>query len=116
MKREEFINLVNARELTGIERDDEFNSICASDLMSEVLLMANPGCLIVTNLLNLQTVRTAEMVEAAGVLFVRGKTPTKEMIELAKDNEIPLYVTDMTMFEACGKLYDAGLKPGNRTV
>ncbi len=113
MTQNELIKTVNAKEATGIKSDINIYSICASDLMSEVLMIAKPHCLIVTNLVNMQTIRTAEMVESAGILFVRDKYPTEEMVRLACRNSIPLYVTSLSLFEACGKLYDAGLKPGN---
>lgn len=78
--------------------------------MSEVLLLADRDSVIITNLVNLQAIRTAEMVESSCIVFVRGKVPTKEMSALAERNGILLFVTQYDMFEACGILYDKGLK------
>jgi predicted transcriptional regulator len=54
--------------------------------------------------------RTADIVDLAAILFVRGKRPVKEVIKLAKETNIPLIITDFTMFETCGKLFELGLK------
>jgi hypothetical protein len=46
------------------------------------------------------------------VVFVRNKTPTDEVIEYAEEMGLPLLITDYTMYEACGLVYDMGLRPG----
>ena len=46
------------------------------------------------------------------VVFVRGKEPTAEMIELAKEFNIVLMKTPLRMFTACGLLYENGLHGG----
>ena len=48
-----------------------------------------------------------EMVDAAGVLFVKSKSPDANTIQLASETGIPLVVTRLGMFEACGKLFAA---------
>lgn len=109
LKVEDLKNLIHCKECYIAEPNRCVSSICASDLMSEVLLIAQKDGIIVTNLLNIQTIRTAEMVEASAIVFVRGKKPTKEMVELAKKSGISIYVTDKGMFETCGMLYEKGL-------
>ena len=54
-------------------------------------------------------VRTADMMDMVCVIFVRGKDPTPEMIELANDREIVLMKTPLRMFTACGLLYSLSL-------
>ena len=44
------------------------------------------------------------------IVFVRGKVPANEVIDMAKERNIILMSTDYTLFEACGILYQAGLK------
>jgi len=97
--------MLRCSDITGICSEAECSGICASDLMSEVLMMAERGHLIITNLLNMQTVRTAEMVEASGIIFVNGKEPNKEMVNLAKNKGISVLVTQYSLFETCGILY-----------
>jgi len=83
---------------------------CGADLMSDVLAFAKRGALLLTGLTNAQVVRTSEMADIAAICFVRGKTPPEETSKLAARNNLPLFVTQLPMFEACGRLYRHGLK------
>ena len=78
-------------------------------MMSDVLAYVNDRSVLLTGLLNVQAIRTAEMMDMPCVVLVRGKTPTDEMIELAKERGIVLLTTEMRMYEACGRLYAKGL-------
>ena len=80
--------------------------------MSDVLAFVKDQAVLLTGLLNPQVVRTAEMMDIICIVFVRGKTPDEAITELAKDMHIAIMTTDMRMFEACGILYDSGLRGG----
>lgn len=82
-----------------------------ADLMSDVLAFGKPGLLLLTGLTNLQSVRTADIIEAKAIIYVRGKKPDAQTIKLAEEKNIPLLSTPLMMYEACGILYQAGL-PG----
>ncbi|MDZ7289061.1 MAG: hypothetical protein ONB44_15480 [candidate division KSB1 bacterium] len=84
---------------------------CGCDLMSDVLLFIKSNSLLLTGLTHTQVIRTAEIAEINVICFVRGKKPDKETVRLAKEKGIILLATRLPMFEACGKLYQAGL-PG----
>lgn len=90
--------------------DTDIRFGCASDLMSDVLAFSQPGAVLLTGLVNPQTVHTAYISEIKSVVFVRGKKPTKEIIALAESKSIPLLSTNYSMYEACGLLYKAGLE------
>jgi len=87
----------------------------AADLMSDVLAFGAEGMVLMTGLTNPQVVRTAEMAGIEVVVFVRDKTPPPETIELARESGITLIRAGYTMYEACGRLYQAGL-PGRGPV
>ena len=87
----------------------EFEMVCASDLMSDVLAFSKSKAMLVTGLTNPQTVRTAEITEIVAICFVHGKRPQAETIELAIQSEITLLMTPYSMFETCGRLYCLGL-------
>jgi len=78
---------------------------CGCDLMSDVLAFIKPNSLLLTGLTNPQVIRTAEMANIKAICFIRGKRPDKETVKLAKSKNIPLLLTDIPMFEACGRLY-----------
>jgi hypothetical protein len=65
---------------------------------------------LLTGLTNPQVVRTAEMVGITAVVFVRGKLPPPETVALAERAGIPLLASRYTMYESCGRLYQAGLE------
>lgn len=89
--------------------DREVLSAFGSDLMSDVLCYDVSHGLLITGLINPQVVRTAEMADIAAILMVRGKVPQPATIELAEQVGIPILGTTLIMFEACGRLYQAGL-------
>jgi predicted transcriptional regulator len=89
--------------------DMDIYCVCAGDLMSDVLTHARSGSMLLTGLTNPQVVRTAEMAEIAAVIFICGKRPPLETIDLAEKKGIPLVTTIYTMFEMCGRLFQAGM-------
>ena len=84
-------------------------SACGSDMMSDVLAYVKDQAVLLTGLVNPQVVRTAEMMDMVCIVFVRSKSPSVEMVELAKESNIVLLKTSKRMYEACGKLYSKGL-------
>ena len=103
--------ILEARSLvSGHDEGFEVARGAAADLMSDVLAFYTDGMALMTGLTNPQVVRTAEMAGIEVVVFVCGKTPPRETIELAKKLGLTLISTGYTMFEACGRLYQAGLK------
>jgi len=91
------------------ELDEEVPRGGAADLMSDVLAFGTESMVLMTGLTNPQVVRTAEMAGVSVVVFVRDKTPPPETLELARDSDVTVISTGYTMFEACGRLYKAGL-------
>lgn len=103
---------VNGELICGNEKSElEVEYAFASDLMSDVLTVKCDNLLLITGLANVQTIRTAEMSDAACILFVRNKSVSTEMKELAEEIGLPLICCKSTMFRAAGELYKAGLKP-----
>lgn len=90
--------------------EEDFETACASDMMSDVLAFCQPGTLLLTGLLNPQVLRTADMMDIRCIVFVRGKQPNADMISLAEEYEIAMLSTKHTLFTAAGKLYECGLR------
>ena len=103
-------NILNA-EVLACENalDIEITAVKASDLMSDVLTMTDSGVLLLTGLTNIQAVRTAEIAELSAIIFVRGKRPEKETVELAERKHVPLLATQLPLYESCGLLFQNGL-------
>lgn len=112
MKLRDIKELLEAEVIWGedaLNIDIEFAG--GSDLMSDVLAFSKPGILLLTGLSNVQSVRTADFIEAKGIVYVRGKKPDASGIEMAKTLGIPLLSTKYMMYKTCGILYGSGL-PG----
>ena len=92
------------------EGDRVVQSAFASDMMSDVLAYVQEDTLLLTGLVNNQSIRTAEMLDLPCVVFVRGKNPHRDAIERATLLGMPALSTQYTMFEACGRLYAAGMQ------
>lgn len=102
--------LLNADILCGEEfADREVHTACGSDMMSDVLAFVKDQAVLMTGLVNLQVIRTAEMMDMICIVFVRSKRPTPEMVEAARDSGIALLATEKRMYDACGTLYTNGL-------
>lgn len=111
----QIISLLDATPLSSnADLDHTIETVCGSDMMSDVLAFIKKDALLLTGLNNLQVIRTAEMLDIVCLVFVRGKTPQDEMIRKAEELGITVLSTEHTMFDACGILYHAGLRGGSR--
>ena len=114
MTLKEISQVLSARVLCG--DDDALNaevtSACGSDMMSDVLAYVKDQGILLTGLINPQVVRTALMMDMKCIVFVRGKVPADDIIQLAEGMNIALLTTAERMYVACGKLYLAGLRGG----
>ncbi len=110
MKISQIRELLEAEVLCGADQlDCDVHSACGSDMMSDVLAYVKDQAVLITGLVNPQVIRTAEMMDMHCIVFVRAKSPTPEMVRLADDAGMVLLKTGKRMYEACGKLYAAGL-------
>ena len=110
MKLDEISGLLGCKPLCAVDRDVEVEVVVASDGMSEILAFSSPHALMLTGLTNVQSVRTAVVADVHAIVYVRGKRPSERVLELARENCIPVLATSLGMFESCGILYVAGLQ------
>jgi predicted transcriptional regulator len=112
MKLREIVDVLEANVIVGSGRLDKIDvdHCFSADLMSDVLGRSYANGILVTGITNVQVVRTADIAEIKAVCIVRGKQPEPNTVALAKEKNIPLFITKRTMFESCGILYQKGLK------
>lgn len=109
----DLVGILDAKVLTGEENFHlPVKSACGSDLMSDVLAFGQDKSLLITGLVNTQVVRTAEMLDITCLIFSRGKNPSQEVIDLAKECGVTVMTTMHTMYVTCGILYAHGV-PGS---
>lgn len=109
-----FSDIVLAIDARVIYKSPQFDSVAAesvivSDLMSDVLVMEKPAPLLVSSLSSDQTIRTASMVDAVGVVIAQNKPLPEGIAALARELDITLLHTSLPKFETCvllGKLLE----------
>lgn len=110
MKLSEIADVLNAKLLIGENQSDkEFTRCGASDLMSDILAGLSDDSVLLTGLTTIQTIRTAVVAGVRVVVFVRGKTPPADVIDMAREEDIPLMSTPYSMFVSCGRLHANGM-------
>ena len=109
----EAVSLLEGQFFSGEDKAElEIASACGADLMSDVMAFVKDRVVLLTGLVNPQVIRTAELLDIRAIVFVRGKIPSKDMIEMAEEADIILAGSKYPMFLSCGKLYQAGLQAG----
>jgi predicted transcriptional regulator len=110
----EVINLLECKVAAGKKNIDlSVDEICAADLMSDVLAFTTPGSVLLTGLTNVQSVITAHVAEIKAIVYVRGKKPDGDAVKLADQKGIPLLTSPLSMYAACGRLFERGLRSGS---
>lgn len=113
MNARRIAEILEARVYAGEEAlDREVDAACGADLMSDVMAFVKDRVVLLTGLVNPQSLRTADLMDIRVVVFVRGKSPTPDLIEQATADGIVLMSTRYSMFLACGRLYEAGIRLG----
>ena len=111
MRLSDIKTILHAEVLWGEEHlDREVFSACGSDFMSDVLAFVKNQALLLTGLVNPQVVRTAEMTDIKCIVFVRGKRPDEDIIQMAQERGIVVMTCGERMYSACGLLYSNGLR------
>jgi predicted transcriptional regulator len=114
MKLEAVRRILDCQVITGADKlEVEVGVGCGADLMSDVLAFIKPNALLLTGLTNVQSVRTAEIAEVRAIVYVRGKLPDKDAIDLAREKGIVLLWTSLPLYESCGRLHEKGLPGGS---
>ncbi len=110
MKLSEIVDTLDAALLIGEDQLGKDITACgASDLMSDILAAVSEGCVLLTGLTTVQVIRTAMVAGVGAVVFVRGKKPPVEVIEMAEAQELPLISSPYSMFVSCGRLHACNL-------
>ncbi len=111
MKINELKEILKATILVG---EDQMDRVImgggAADLMDDVLAAAAKDCVLLTGVTTPQVVQTARIAQVCAIVIVRKKKPSQDVIDLASSYNIPLMLTDYSLFVACGRLYMNGIR------
>ncbi len=76
-----------------------------SDLLSDVIAHANENMAWITIQTHKNLVAIASLKELACIIITNDNKPADDLIEAAKQENIPIISTSMSSFETAGKLY-----------
>jgi predicted transcriptional regulator len=111
MRISELKEILKAKVLVGEDQlDNVITGGGAADLMDDVLAAAARGSALLTGVTTPHVIQTARIVQVGALVIVRGKQPPDEMIAMARSYNIPLLLTDYSLFVACGRLYMNGIR------
>ncbi|HNW24601.1 MAG TPA: transcriptional regulator [Candidatus Cloacimonas sp.] len=111
MTLQDIVELLEAEVLyEGADLSKEVPCAFSSDLISDILMCTKESTLLLTGLTNNQVIRLADMIDLIGIVFVRGKKPMQDVIEMGKERGLPMIATNMTLYRSSGILYNAGLR------
>jgi len=86
----------------------------SSDLLSDVIANAQKDNIWITLQTHLNIVAVANLKELAGIILVNGRQPEESTLNKAKQENIPILLTELPTFEIIGKLYELGVKGNKR--
>ncbi|HOB77326.1 MAG TPA: DRTGG domain-containing protein [Bacteroidales bacterium] len=78
-----------------------------SDLLSDVMANANENMAWITIQTHKNLVAIASLKELSCIIITNNNTPADDLIEAAKQENIPIISTSMSSFDTAGKLYVA---------
>ncbi len=86
--------------------DTEIKGGYVSDLLSDVMGFAQEGTVWVTLQTHKNVIAIASLKELACVVLVKGNQPDEDMLEQAKEEDIPVLGTTEQTFEVSGQIYE----------
>jgi serine kinase of HPr protein (carbohydrate metabolism regulator) len=106
MKVRELVEKLDLKLFCGEEHlDREIKGGYVSDLLSDVMGFAQEGHVWMTLQTHKNVIAIASLKELACVILVKGFQPDPDMLEQAKDEEIPILGTLMETFDIAGRVY-----------
>jgi hypothetical protein len=91
-------------------KDKEIEGVYISDMVSDIITGAQANGLLVTLQTHKSLIAAANLVDVAAVVFVRGKKPADDVIELARKAGIGLFVAEVDTWSFAKKLIEMGIK------
>jgi len=109
-------------EMQKLEQCEALQTICnpdpdaevvtgyTSDLLSDVLANAEEDSVLITIQAHKNSVAVSSIAGCTAIIICNDRTIPDEMIDAAKENDVALFLTDLTQFESSllvGKLLEA---------
>lgn len=106
----QIVKSLNLTPINSKNLDIDITNGYCSDLLSDVLGKAKTGDIWITNQKHKNCIAIASLLELGGVVIVGGVDPDESTIEKALVEDVPLFTSNLSAFEAVGRLYELGIK------
>ena len=111
MKIKDIIKTLDLEVIFGEEfLESEVTGGYAGDLLSDVLANSKKGNLWITLQIHQNIIAVASSKELSGIIIVNGRKPEEETLKSAKEEKIPVIISDLFTFEIAGRLYEIGIR------
>lgn len=80
-----------------------------SDMLSNVIANSKKGDVWITIQVHSNIVAVAVLKELTAIIIVQGREPADDTIQKAKEENIPILVSQNSAFEIAGKMYELGI-------
>jgi len=102
-------------EKTGLKslneyKDKEVEGVYISDMVSDIITGAKANGILITLQTHKSLIAAANLVDVAAVVFVRGKQPAGDVVELATKAGIALFVSDKDTWSFAMSLSEMGIQ------
>jgi hypothetical protein len=109
MKVKELADKLGLQALNAY-KDKDVESVYISDMVSDIITGAKANSVLVTLQTHKSLIAAANLVDVAMVVFVKGKNPASDVLELATKAGIGLFVSTADTWTFARKLAEIGLK------
>jgi serine kinase of HPr protein (carbohydrate metabolism regulator) len=107
MKLKEIIEKLQLKGLAGQENVDvEVTGGYTSDLLSDVIANSKEGNLWITLQIHQNIIAVAKLKDLSGIIIVNNREPDEDTLQKAKDENVPLLISEEMAYEVSGKLYE----------
>ena len=90
--------------------DRDIDGVFISDMVSDIVAGVHAGNLLLTIQTHKSLIASANLVDVSAVVYVRGKKPAEDVIELADRAGISLFTTDQDAWKLAIHLHGLGLE------
>ncbi len=111
MMLKEIVDQIGLKVLSGAESlNVPVTNACISDILSDVMARSQKGTLWITNQTHMNVIAIVFFKSLAGVIFPGGLEPDEEVLNKAREKNIPVLSTEMSAFDIAGRLYSLGIR------
>lgn len=111
MKIRDIVKTLGLKVISGekfLER--EVTGGYAGDLLSDVLANSKKGNMWVTLQIHQNIIAVAISKELSGIIIVNGRKPEEGTLKKAKEEKIPVMISNLLTYEVAGRLYEIGIR------